>query len=269
MYHAIKRAVRPILKSTIAASVVIAITMPLRAATPACGDHTSTCTSVCQPAAAGATLNAKDNTVILGNLGLGVAEPKYRLELPNTSNMAGQARANSWQTYSSIRWKEHVTPIKDALTSVSKLQGVFYDWKPEYGGQHDIGFIAEEVGKVVPELVNWEIPGEAALGLKYDRIPALTVEAIKEQEAVIEQQQEFLLTLQQQLLQQEQLINDQQKQIDSHRDLLTQHTNQLNSHESSITLLKTENVQMKQDIAQLKKEVAELKAMVGALQAAR
>src|SRR5690606_13843836 len=54
-------------------------------------------------------------------------------------------------------------------------------------GKRDIGFIAEEVGKIVPELVEWEVEGKHANGLKYDRISALTVEAIKEQQRIIDQ----------------------------------------------------------------------------------
>lgn len=119
-------------------------------------------------------------------IGMGVNDPAFRLDLPNFGTVDGRARANQWVTYSSERWKENVRPIDNALDVVKQLRGVSFDWKKEHGGTHDLGFVAEEVGKVVPELVTWEADGEWAQGLAYDRITALTVEAIKEQQAQID-----------------------------------------------------------------------------------
>ncbi len=119
-------------------------------------------------------------------VGVGTLIPDFRLELPNHSWEFGRARANAWTTYSSIRWKDNVLPIDRALDKVMQLRGVSFDWKPEHGGAHDLGFVAEEVGKVVPELVTWEADSRWAKGLAYDRVTALAVEAIKEQQRRIE-----------------------------------------------------------------------------------
>lgn len=123
----------------------------------------------------------KDNDWV----GMGVV-PGYRLDLPNIGSADGRGRANRWDTYSSARWKENVRTIENALDKVMQLRGVSFDWKAEHGGGHDVGFIAEEVGRVVPELVTWEADGQNAQGLAYDRLTALTVEAIKEQQTRIE-----------------------------------------------------------------------------------
>ena len=77
--------------------------------------------------------------------------------------------------------------ISNALDKVSRLQGVYYDWKGDTGGKHDIGFIAEDVGKVLPELVSWDADGENASGMDYARVNALLVEAIKEQQKEIDE----------------------------------------------------------------------------------
>lgn len=123
-----------------------------------------------------------------GQVGINVFDPFYALELPNSADVAvGRGRANAWSTYSSIRWKENIRAIADPLGKVMRLNGVSFDWKPEHGGTPDIGFVAEEVGEVVPEIVTWEEDGEFALGLNYDRITALAVEAIKAQQAQIEE----------------------------------------------------------------------------------
>lgn len=144
------------------------------------------------------SLLVNSNTYV--GMGVDSASITHRLQLPNTASAAGQGQANAWITYSSKRWKTNITPIQDALSKVEKLQGVYYDWKPEQGGKHDIGFVAEEVGKVVPELVSWDAEGKNVSGMDYARVNALLVEAIKQQQKQIE---------------------DQQKQIDELRKLLT------------------------------------------------
>jgi hypothetical protein len=113
-------------------------------------------------------------------VGIGDSTPDFRLQLPNVAtDVGGRGRANAWVTYSSSRWKDNVAPIENALDKVMHLTGVMFDWKPEIGGTHDIGFVAEDVGRVVPELVTWETDRKLASGLKYDRITALLVEAVK------------------------------------------------------------------------------------------
>ena len=123
------------------------------------------------------------NITSTGNVGLGVTSPTYRLELPNTAAPAGRGRANSWTTYSSGRWKTNVQTIDQAMDKVRKLRGVTFDWKD--GGHHDMGLIAEEVGKVIPEVVDYEANGTDARSMDYGRLVALLVEALKEQDARI------------------------------------------------------------------------------------
>ena len=136
-----------------------------------------------------------------GYMGIGVASGSitHRLQLPNTADAGGQGQANAWITYSSRRWKDNITPIEGALDKVSRLQGVYYDWKGEQGGKRDIGFIAEDVGKVLPELVSWDADGENASGMDYARVNALLVEAIKEQQEQIERQASTNADLQRQI----------------------------------------------------------------------
>ncbi len=94
------------------------------------------------------------------------------------------AIANEWNTFSSIRWKENIKPIDNALDKVKKLQGVYFDWKQTK--KHDVGLIAEEVGKVIPEVVDFEEDGKYAKGLDYAKLVSVLIEAIKEQQRQIE-----------------------------------------------------------------------------------
>ncbi|MGE0431998.1 MAG: type VI secretion system tip protein TssI/VgrG [Planctomycetota bacterium] len=91
---------------------------------------------------------------------------------------------------SSRRWKDRIRTFESALDTVRRLRGVRWDWKEH--GTPDIGFIAEEVGAVLPEIVEFEANGVDAKGLDYTRIPAVLVEAVKEQQDIIESQQQQL-----------------------------------------------------------------------------
>ena len=78
---------------------------------------------------------------------------------------------------SSRRWKSNIEPIGDPLRKLAQLRGVYYDWDDEHGGQHDLGMIAEEVGEVLPEIVNYEENGIDAIGMDYSKMTPLLVEA--------------------------------------------------------------------------------------------
>ncbi len=93
---------------------------------------------------------------------------------------------------SSIRWKNNIRTIDSPLDKVARLRGCYFDWKPERGGHHDVGFIAEEVGAVLPEIVAYEENGVDAIGLDYSRLTPLLVEAIKAQSQQIADQQRLI-----------------------------------------------------------------------------
>jgi len=126
-----------------------------------------------------------------GNVGIGISSPTNLLTVKQTS--ATDPIADAWTTYSSRRWKTNAQPIPEALEKVQRLRGVSFDWKAN--GQHDIGLIAEEVGEVIPEVVAYEENGTDAKSVDYARLVAVLIEAIKEQQQEIEQQQEAMATL--------------------------------------------------------------------------
>jgi hypothetical protein len=95
---------------------------------------------------------------------------------------------------SSRRWKTDVKPLTDALALVEQLQGVRYRWTTT--GTADVGFIAEEVGRVVPEVVTYAPNGVDAETVNYARLVAVLVEAVKAQQAQIEADRALLRNLQ-------------------------------------------------------------------------
>jgi hypothetical protein len=118
-----------------------------------------------------------------GYLGIGVTAPDNRLTLPNNADASGQGLANAWATYSSRRWKTNIKPIEGALEKVQHLRGVSFDWKAS--GKHDIGLIAEEVGKVLPEVVTYEKNGRDAKSVDYARLVSVLIEGLKEQSRIV------------------------------------------------------------------------------------
>ena len=74
-----------------------------------------------------------------------------------------------------------------SLEKVNKMRGVYFDWKDKekYNNRKQIGFIAQEVEEVVPELVSNGDPGTKAVN--YAQTVALLLEAVKEQNKIIEE----------------------------------------------------------------------------------
>jgi hypothetical protein len=79
---------------------------------------------------------------------------------------------------SSIRWKHNVEPIPDSLDMLAQLRGVYFNWDDDHGGHHDVGMVAEDVGRVLPEIVNYEENGIDANGMDYSKLTPLLVEAV-------------------------------------------------------------------------------------------
>ncbi|MFM1754467.1 MAG: hypothetical protein RLZZ236_1406 [Bacteroidota bacterium] len=121
-----------------------------------------------------------------GNVGMGVLTPSVRLQV------AGDIIANSIAGSSDVRFKTHITPIENPLQKVLQLRGVHFDWNTKdfpdrkFSDQKAIGFIAQEVEKVLPEVVQTEKTPEGYKAVQYDKVVALLVEAIKEQQKQID-----------------------------------------------------------------------------------
>lgn len=121
-------------------------------------------------------------TAQLTALGVGTAASGTTGEIRATNNITAY--------YSSDRnLKENIRPIIGALDMVESLTGVYFDWTDDYiakhGGEdgvfvrkHDVGLIAQDVEAVLPEIVATRDDGTKAI--KYDRLVALLIEAIKE-----------------------------------------------------------------------------------------
>ncbi len=119
------------------------------------------------------------------------------------ANGAGQ----NYGSASSRRWKSNIVNIDDPLGKLARIRGVYYDWDAEHGGHHDIGMIAEEVGEVLPEIVNYEKNGIDAIGMDYSKLTPLLVEAVNELHREVEHKDLQIMELQDRLNALEALID--------------------------------------------------------------
>jgi hypothetical protein len=126
-----------------------------------------------------------------GNIGIGGNYSNtYRLYIHGSAYCTG-----SWAG-SDIRWKKNIEPLQQELPKILQLQGVHYRWRsnefPEMGfdDHKQIGLIAQEVEKVFPELVNTDDNGYKAVS--YEKLTVVLLEALKEQQKMIEEQQKSI-----------------------------------------------------------------------------
>lgn len=90
------------------------------------------------------------------------------------------------------RLKEDIKPITHALDKILRLKGVSYYWKNLPKTDRTLAVIAQDVLNVVPDIVTHD--GEH-YGVNYSEIPAILIEAIKEQQDIIEVQRKEIQIL--------------------------------------------------------------------------
>jgi hypothetical protein len=119
-----------------------------------------------------------------GHVGIGTSNPgDYSLYVNGTAIFTSHSDS------SDIRWKKNITPLENSLEKITQLQGVNYEWKTEeypeknFTEEKQIGVIAQNVEKVIPELVSTDNEGYKAVS--YSKITAVLIEAVKEQQAQI------------------------------------------------------------------------------------
>jgi hypothetical protein len=80
---------------------------------------------------------------------------------------------------SAKRYKDNIQELTSQLNKINQLKPVEFDWKTSR--KHDIGFIAEDVAKVYPEIVKTNEVGEVE-GISYSKMVAALIKAIQEQQ---------------------------------------------------------------------------------------
>ena len=112
-----------------------------------------------------------------GDVGIGDSSPSYKLDVDGTIRATGDIIA-----YSDVRVKENIKTIDNSLEKVSKLRGV--EFNKIGNNEKSIGVIAQEIEKVIPEVVRKDDKGMKSVA--YGNISGLLIEAIKELKAEID-----------------------------------------------------------------------------------
>ena len=89
------------------------------------------------------------------------------------------------------RYKDNLQAITNPIDKVKSLTGYTFTWNDkheQFNGNDDIGVVAQEVEKVFPEIVDTRDNGYKAV--KYEKMVALLIEAIKDQQKQIDELKE-------------------------------------------------------------------------------
>jgi hypothetical protein len=133
-----------------------------------------------------------------GRIGLQtVTNPTYALEIPNSITIGvGQARANAWVTYSDGRLKTEREPLPYGVDEIMLLKPQKYLQhnssfenemiQIETNGSVEIGLIAQEVVKIIPEaVVRPNDESKDLWSLAYDKLIPVLIKAMQEQQQQI------------------------------------------------------------------------------------
>lgn len=142
-------------------------------------------------------IGAGESYLNAGNVGIGTTDPGYRLQV-GVAGDGTQARANAWNVFSDIRLKRDLVNLPNALELIDRLHGYYYFWNTGSDKTRQVGFSAQEVQQVLPEVVSAD--DEGYLSVDYGKITPLLLEAIKALKDENDQLKNRLLKVEAQLM---------------------------------------------------------------------
>jgi hypothetical protein len=98
------------------------------------------------------------------------------------SSTTGETTVSCLIETSAERYKSNIQPLGSQLSNIMNLQPVEFDWKSN--NKHDIGFVADSVKEVYPNLVSTNAQGEVE-GMNYSKLVSALVKSIQEQQIQI------------------------------------------------------------------------------------
>ena len=105
-----------------------------------------------------------------GTWSTGVISNTQMYFVPSTGTLS----AISFTTLSDAKYKTDIAPIKNAISTLNKIDGVGYKWKQN--GNKSYGVIAQELEKILPDLVTKTEPKT----VNYNGLIAFLINAVKE-----------------------------------------------------------------------------------------
>ncbi len=125
------------------------------------------------------SLGTDSGLIVGGSVGIGgITNPGEKLEV------SGNAKATAFLYSSDYNLKKNIKPLGSQLNKVLSLKAVSFDWKSDESS--DIGFIAQEVEKIFPEVVHTNKVTNLK-SIDYPKLTVFLVQALQEQQKQIEQ----------------------------------------------------------------------------------
>ena len=160
------------------------------------GGHVNTIapTACCSAILGGSSncVNGHDKTFIIGS---GITSTADCYTFMNNTCVAGTTRTTTLVETSAKRFKECILPLQDQIENIKKLEPVEFQWKKDK--TKDIGFIAEDVKEIYPDLVAYEQDGEIS-GVQYSKLTTVLVKALQQQQEQIEELKKEIFIIKQQ-----------------------------------------------------------------------
>jgi hypothetical protein len=129
-----------------------------------------------------------------GNVGIGTSSPAYTLDV-----RGGQvAGAGAFVNTSDARMKKDIQPITYGLDTVMALKPVSFNWKEqkqEWQKRHQIGLIAQDVEKIIPEVVTTEKGNLHMKSLAYGALAPVLIHAMQELKHIVDGETEAVKEL--------------------------------------------------------------------------
>lgn len=150
----------------------------------------------------------------LGNVGIGTTSPSYTLHV--NGSVAG---TSAYINLSDVRHKKNIEPLSIGLEVVTQLKPVSFEWKekPKDIGMEgrQIGFIAQDVEKILPSVVVTQSNDEGTKGMKYSEITPVLVKAIQEIKVLFDTNHDTVGKLQDTVSALKDTVSEQQNEIDA------------------------------------------------------
>lgn len=119
-------------------------------------------------------IDIKGNSVFHGQV-----EFEQEVSLKGDLHIDGNVYAWAFYASSDLRLKENIVPINNALEKVNQMQGVYFNMKTDKSTKM-IGLIAQDVEKIIPEVVKENNDEDKTKTVSYSNITAVLIEAVKE-----------------------------------------------------------------------------------------
>jgi len=132
-------------------------------------------------------------------VGIGRTDPISRLHVHGDINTDGIVYSYGVALISDKQFKKDIVTLSSALEKIQSMRGVYFTWRSDeypdrsFSKDRQIGFIAQEVEEIVPELVS--IMPDGYKSVDYSKVTPLLVEAIQEQQKEIDELKSLVKSL--------------------------------------------------------------------------